>query len=199
MVKTRNSNSNCAEFCKSATKEWNKIKRKDKTEIDDIIRGYLATPYNLCDIQTVRSKSSRSREESLSNYSTFHTVDPVQEISVNASAQKKAANEIQIAEKKLTEFEQIYNITTDSQFQLDTYKKIGDLQDEIKSNKEKIIKLKRNTNYAQKCKEKKRKILNKNQEIIQYNKPGHPLLLFKHSNLHDHIHDLIKFGAADKK
>ena len=50
MVKIRNGDPNHAELCKSATKEWNKIKRKDKTEIDDIIRGYLAMPYNLCDI-----------------------------------------------------------------------------------------------------------------------------------------------------
>ncbi|EXX58144.1 hypothetical protein RirG_200540 [Rhizophagus irregularis DAOM 197198w] len=127
MVKTGNGDPNRAELYESATKEWNNIKRKDKPEIDDIIRGYLATPYNLCDIQTVRSKSSRSREESLPNLPTFHTVDPVQEISINASAQKKAVNDIQIAEKKLTEFEQIYNITTDFQFRLDTYKKIGDL------------------------------------------------------------------------
>ncbi|RGB22023.1 hypothetical protein C1646_776797 [Rhizophagus diaphanus] len=70
MVKTGNGDPNHAELCKSATKEWNNIKRKDKSEIDDIIR-----------------------------------VDPVQEISVNASAQKKAANKIQIAEKKLTVFE----------------------------------------------------------------------------------------------
>ncbi|GBB91411.1 hypothetical protein RclHR1_01870006 [Rhizophagus clarus] len=164
MVKTRNGDPNRTELCKSATKEWNKIKRKDKMEIDDIIRGYLVTPYNLCDIQTVKSKSSRSREESLPNYPTFHTVDPVQEIFVNASVQKKAANKIQIAKKKLTEFDQIYNITTDSQFRLDTYKKIGDLQDKIRFNKKRIIKLKRNANYAQKCREKKRKILNKNQE-----------------------------------
>ncbi|PKK58284.1 hypothetical protein RhiirC2_796571 [Rhizophagus irregularis] len=161
MVKTGNGDSNHAELCESATKEWNNIKKKDKPEIDDIIRSYLATPYNLCDIQTIRSKSSRSREESLPNLPTFHTVDPVQEISVNASAQKKAANEIQIAEKKLTEFEQIYNITTDSQFRLDTYKKIGDLRDEIRSNKERIIKLKRNASYSQKCREKKEKYLTK--------------------------------------
>ncbi|CAB4437176.1 unnamed protein product [Rhizophagus irregularis] len=199
MVKTGNGDPNRAELCESATKEWNNIKRKDKPEIDDIIRGYLAKPYNLCDIQTVRSKSSRSREESLQNLPTFHTVDPVQEISVNASAQKKAANEIQIAEKKLTEFEQIYNITTDSQFRLNTYKKIGDLQDEIRSNKERIIKLKRNASYSQRCREKKRKILNENQEVIQYDKPGRPSLLFEHPNLHDHIHDSIKFGAADEK
>ena len=199
MVKTGNGDPNRAELCESATKEWNKVKKKDKTEIDDIIRGYLATPYNLCDIQTVRSKSSGSREESHPNPPKFHIVDPVREISVNASAQKKAANEIQMAEKKLTEFEQIYNITTDPQFRLDTYKKIGDLRDEIRSNKERINKLKRNASYAQNCREKKRKILNENQEVIQYDKPGRPSLLFKHPNLHDHIHDSIKFGAADEK
>ncbi|GES92068.1 hypothetical protein GLOIN_2v1783204 [Rhizophagus clarus] len=118
--------------------------------------------------ELLKSKSSGSREESLPNYLTFHTVNSVQEISVNTSAQKKTTNEIQITEKKLTEFEQIYNITTDSQFRLDIYKKIGDLQDEIKSNKERIIKLKRNANYAQKCREKKEKYLTKiRKEVIK--------------------------------
>ncbi|PKC52901.1 hypothetical protein RhiirA1_480417 [Rhizophagus irregularis] len=191
MVKTGNGDPNRSELCESATKEWNKIKRKDKPEIEDIIRDYLATPYNLCDIQTMRSIPSGSREESLPNLPTIRTMDPVPEIS--------AANEIQIAEKKLTEFEQIYNITTDSQFRLDTFKKIGSLRDEIRSNKGKIIKLKRNANYAQKCREKKRKILDENQEVIRYNKPGRPSLLFNHPNLHDHIHDSIEFGVADEK
>ena len=166
MVKTGNRTPNRADVCSEATKEWNKIKSKSREEIDDIIKNYLATPYNLYDIQTIRSKSSGSREESLPNLSTIHTVDPVPEISVNASAQKKAANEIEIAEKRLTEFEQIYNITTDSQFQLDTYKKIGNLRDEIKSNKGRIIKLKRNASYSQKCRDKKRKLLDENQEVI---------------------------------
>ncbi|CAB5196965.1 unnamed protein product [Rhizophagus irregularis] len=151
MVKTGNSDPNRSELCESATKEWNKIKRKDKLEIDDIIRDYLTTPYNLCDIQTMRLIPSGSRKKSLPNLPTIRTVDPVPEISVNASSQQKAANEIQIAEKKLTEYKQIYNITTDSQFRLDTFKKIGSLRDEIRSNKRRIIKLKRNANYAQKC------------------------------------------------
>jgi hypothetical protein len=76
----------------------------------------------------MRSIPSGSREKSLSNLPTIRIVNPIPEISVNASFQKKAANEIQIAEKKLTEFEQICNITTDSQFWLDTYKKIGSPQ-----------------------------------------------------------------------
>jgi len=130
MVKTGNGTPNRADVCSEAAKEWNKIKSKSREEIDDIIRNYLAAQYNLYDIQTMRSKSFRSKEQSLPKLPTIHTVDPVPEISFNASAQKKAANEIQIAEKKLTEFEQIYNITTDSQFRLDTYKKIERLRDE---------------------------------------------------------------------
>ena len=147
----------------------------------------------------MRIRPSRPREESLPNLPTIHMVDPVSEISVNASSQKKAANEIKIAEKKLTEFEKIYSITTDPQFRLDTYKKMESLRAEIKSNKERITKLKRNASYAQKCREKKRKTLIENQEVIQYDKPGRPPILFEHPNLHDYIHDSIEFGAADAK
>jgi hypothetical protein len=34
---------------------------------------------------------------------------------------------------------------------------------------------------------------------IKYDKPGQPTLLFKHPDLHDHIHDSIEFGSADEK
>ncbi|CAB4437126.1 unnamed protein product [Rhizophagus irregularis] len=202
MVKTGVGTPNRADVCSEAAKEWNKIKSKSRTEIDDIIRNYLATPYNLCDIQTIRPRSSAPREDSTPPLPTFpaiHSADPILEISVNASAQRKAADEIKIAEKKVTEFEQIYNITTDSQFRHDTYNKTKNLRAEIESNRERIIKLKRNAGYAQKCKEKKRKILYENQEVILYDKPGRPPLFFEHPNLHDHIHDSIEFGEADKK
>ncbi|PKY59354.1 hypothetical protein RhiirA4_482022 [Rhizophagus irregularis] len=199
MVKTGNGTPNCADVCREATKEWNQVKHKSELEIDNIIRNYLATPYNLYDIQTMRPRCSVPREESVSSHPTIRSVDPVPEIPVNASAQKTAANEIEIAEKKLAELEQIYNITTDSQFRNDVYMKIENLRDEIKTNRERIVKLKRNASYAQKCKEKKRKILDENQEVIRYDKPGRPSLLFKYPNLHDHIHDSIEFGAADEK
>jgi hypothetical protein len=57
---------------------------------------------------------------------TIHLRGFTQEIPVNAAAQKKASNEITTAEKKLTEFEQIYNLTTDSQLRHDMYEKIID-------------------------------------------------------------------------
>ena len=133
--------------------------KKSITEIDEIIRQYLSTQFSLYDIQTMIIKHPAPREVSISPLSIIHSVDLMPEIPVNASAQKTAANEITIAEKKLTELEKIYNITTDSQFQNDMYIKIKNLQDKIKSNREKISKLKRNANYAQKCKEKKGKCL----------------------------------------
>src|SRR5215208_7192717 len=100
--------------------------------------------------------------------------------------------------KLYTELRQVYNITMDPQIQHDVHAKIENFCDEIESNKKKIIKLKRNASYTQRCKEKRKKALIENQEMVQYDKPGRPLLLFKHPNLYDHIHDLIEFGAADE-
>ena len=162
MVKTGNSTPNRADICREATKEWNKIKSKDESEIDDIIRNYLATPYNLYDIQMMKPRSYMPREDLIPPLPKTRPVDPVLEISVNASAQKNIANEIKKIEGKLTELEQIYNITTDSQIRHDVYIRMEGLKDEIKSNKERIIKLKRNANYTQKCKEKKKKALIEN-------------------------------------
>ena len=79
------------------------------------------------------------------------------------------------------------------------YQKIENLRNEIKSNKDRITKLKRNAKYAQNCKEKKFRQLVENKEVVRYDKPGKPPLLFKHPNLHEHIHDCVEFGSADAK
>ena len=126
IIKTE-STPNCIEVCHKAAQEWNKIKFKNETEIDDIIRNYLDTPFDLYDIQTLRPRRPVSKENPIPASPIIHPVDPVSEIPVNASAQKKAANEIATAKKNLTKFEQIYNITTDPQFRHETYIKIEDL------------------------------------------------------------------------
>ena len=59
--------------------------------------------------------------------SAIHSVDPLPEIPANASAQKRAADAIKIAGKKIYEFEKIYNITSDAQIRDDMYQKIGTL------------------------------------------------------------------------
>ena len=50
MIKTENSTPNHANICHEALQEQNKIKSKNETEIDDIIRNYFATSFNLYDI-----------------------------------------------------------------------------------------------------------------------------------------------------
>ena len=130
MVKTENGIPNHADVCNEATKEQNKIKNKSKAEIEDIIRNYLATSYNLSDIQIMRPRPSVPREAltpPLPTLPTIRSIDPVSEISINASAQRRIASKIITAEKNLAEFKQIYNITTDSQFWHDTYIKIESL------------------------------------------------------------------------
>ncbi|CAG8820678.1 40192_t:CDS:2 [Gigaspora margarita] len=133
------------------------------------------------------------------SFPTIHLVEPIPEIPVNAAAQKSAANAIEIAKKKLLELMQMYNITTDLQFRCEIYTKIEELQTQVKANKNRIFKLKRNAKYSQNCKKKKQKILIKNQEVIKYDQPGHPSLLFKYPHLHDYIHESVKNGSANKK
>ena len=42
-------------------------------------------------------------------------------------------------------------------------------------------------------------MLTENQEVVRYDHPGRPSLLFEHPDLHDQIHDSIEFGSADSK
>ncbi|SRR6266498_2766698 len=97
------------------------------------------------------------REESTLSFSTIRSVKLISEIPINAITQQKVASEIMIAEKKLIESKQIYNITTNYQLRHNMYAKIIDFQ--IKSNQDKIVKLKRNVKYVQNCKKKNRKCL----------------------------------------
>ncbi|CAB4473773.1 unnamed protein product [Rhizophagus irregularis] len=201
-IKTGNGTPNRADICHEAAQEWNKIKKKSMVEIDEIIRQYLATQFSLYDIQTMRFRHPVPRkdiDDTTPSLPTIRLTEPTPEIPVNASAQKKTSNEIAIGEKKLTEFEQIYNLTTDSQLHRDVYKKIVDLRDNLQSNEDKIVKLKRNAKYTQRCKEKKQKMLHKNQKVTIYDKPDRPPLLFKYPDLHDHVHDSVEFESADEK
>ncbi|CAG8596260.1 7297_t:CDS:2 [Gigaspora margarita] len=201
MIKTGNGTLNRANVCRKATQEWNKVKNKNEIEINDIIRNYLAMPFNLYDIQMMQPRLSTPREDPNppSTPLIVHSVSSASEIPANASAQKKAVNEIANDEKKLAELEQIYSISTDSELRLDISKKIVDVRNNINNNKEKIVKLQRNARYAQKCKDKKKRLLIESQEVVQYDKPGRSPLLFEHSNLHEHIHNSVESGAADEK
>jgi len=201
MVKTSNHTPDRAVVCREAINEWNNIKKKSVDDIDEVIWNYMATPLNLYDIQSIRYRRSMLTEKMNPSPSPFttHSVDSLPEIPHNASAQRRAADAIQIAKKKICEYEQIYNIASDAQIRDNMYQKIENLRDEIKSDKNRITKLKRNAIYAQNCKEKKLRQLIENKEVVRYDKPGKLPFLFKHPDLHECIYDCIEFGSADAK
>ncbi|CAG8728768.1 6539_t:CDS:2, partial [Gigaspora rosea] len=103
---TGNGTPNHAEVCCEAAQEWNKVKNKNNTEISNIIRNYLATPYNLYNIQMMQSRCSTPSEDlnPLSTPFIARSVSSAPEIPANAIAQKKAASEIGNDEKKLAEY-----------------------------------------------------------------------------------------------
>ncbi len=201
MVKISNHTPDRAVVCREAINEWNNIKKKSVDDIDEVIQNYMAISLNLYDIQSMRYRCSVLTEKMNPSPSPFTTrsVDSLPEIPHNASAQRRAADAIQIAEKKICEYEQIYNITSDAQIRDNMYQKIENLRDEVKSDKNRITKLKRNAIYAQNCKEKKLRQLIENKEVVRYDKPGKPPFLFKHPDLHERIHDCVEFGSADTK
>ena len=199
MVKMGNSTPNRAIVCREAATEWTKIKSKSAIEIDNIIKEYITTPIHPYNIPTIRANRPKPILETVSPLPIISPVEPILEISKNATAQRKIVEEIKITEEKLAELKQIYNITTDTQIQHDIYIKIEKAESEISSNKDKINKLKRNAKYTQNCRAKKFKILTENQEVVRYDKSGRPPLLFEHPDLHDQIHDSVEFGSADSK
>jgi len=84
----------------------------------------MATPLNLYDIQSMRYKRSALTmliEKSSPSLLIIHLVNILPEIPTNASTQRKAADAVQTAEKKLYKFEQIYNIISDAQICNDMY------------------------------------------------------------------------------
>ncbi|CAG8807870.1 16985_t:CDS:2 [Dentiscutata erythropus] len=116
MIKTANGTPNRAQVCREATQEWNKIKTKDAEKIDNMIKTYLSTPFNLYDIQTMKPNHFIPEESLAPFLPTIYSVEPIPEIPANAAAQKNAASEITIAKERLSELKQMYNITTDPQF-----------------------------------------------------------------------------------
>ncbi|CAG8466892.1 6104_t:CDS:2 [Dentiscutata erythropus] len=97
---TRNGTPNRAQVCCEATQEWNKIKTKSMEEINNIIKAYLTTLFNLYNIQTMKLRNFVSEENLAPFYFTIYSVeDPVPEIPPNVVAQKNAANAIEIAKK----------------------------------------------------------------------------------------------------
>ncbi|PKC07250.1 hypothetical protein RhiirA5_500808 [Rhizophagus irregularis] len=183
MVNTRNPAYPKISLCIECNNAWKEFRHKSKEDIESKISEYLATPIP---IQVLQS--------------------PIEEIIIadstpppNAAAQKKAAETINATNMKLAELQQIYNSTNDLEIRNNLLERMATLKQTLHDEDNKIKKLKRHAGYQRKCRAKKIKHLQEHQEVIQYDSPGRPSFLIQYPNLHEHIHECIEFGAADKK
>jgi hypothetical protein len=196
-------------LCTECTDAWKKIRHKSREEIESKIKEYLATPIPIQGfLQANRSRSGLSQSSKFAQASQAIQVSqkPIEEIIIadaapprNAAAQKKGAETINTTNAKLAELQQIHNSTTDLEIRYNLIERIANLKQILHNEADKIKKLKRQASYQQKSRAKKAKLLEEHQEIIQYTSPGRPPLLIQYPDLHEHIHECIEFGAADKK
>lgn len=77
--------------------------------------------------------------------------------------------------------------------------RITNLKEILCNENNKVKKLKHQVSYQRKCREKKMKHLHEYQKVMMYESSGRPTLLVQYPDLHEHIHECIEFGAADKK
>ncbi|CAG8756981.1 4910_t:CDS:2 [Cetraspora pellucida] len=138
---------------------------------------------NLCTKVTeawklVKKKKKNEIDDKIREYLT--TSIPIQSyvsqpfyktVSKNAAVQKKLLAIKKENAKKLVELKAIYEATKETK---------------------KISILKHNAAYQAKSNAKKLKRLYENQEVVVYNSPGRPPLLFNYSDLYEHIHNCIE-------
>ncbi|CAG8751963.1 6869_t:CDS:2, partial [Cetraspora pellucida] len=184
MVLTKNPNYNREILFRDANNEWKKYKKDPN--IQRIINEFFNTSVPLQGFSILYIQhSTQSINNNLYVNITPQVISqaiaqlPLQELSesnessrANAVAQKEVINQIKEVEKKLVEF-----IT---------------LNDTIKQ-------LKRNADYQQKCRLRKKKRVREKNEVVIYDHAGHPSVLFEHPDLLEHIYNSIEFGTTDAK
>src|SRR3990170_563986 len=74
---------------------------KSAIEIDNIIKEYITTPIHPYNITTIRANRPKPILETVSPLPIISPVEPILEISKNATAQRKIVEEIKITEEKL--------------------------------------------------------------------------------------------------
>ncbi|CAG8791273.1 5571_t:CDS:1, partial [Cetraspora pellucida] len=118
---------------------------------------------------------------------------------LNAVVQKKVKEIIIRTNKKIAKYQEEYNSTTDLEPKYELINHIQNLTQVLNNEDKKLQSLKKNANYQCKCREKKDQDLNKHQQVVKYGLPGHSSVLHKYLDLLEHIHESIKFSAADSK
>ncbi|CAG8812733.1 214_t:CDS:2, partial [Cetraspora pellucida] len=117
----------------------------------------------------------------------------------NAVAQYKVTEAIVKINSEIEKCQKTYNMTTDQEVKFKLLEHIQCLKQTLHTKSGKLQSLKKKAEYQQRYREIKDKELQENQQVMKYDSPRRPSLLFKHPDLLKQIHNSIEFGAADCK
>ncbi|CAG8672730.1 6442_t:CDS:2 [Gigaspora margarita] len=129
----------------------------------------------------------------------FSSISKEYEIRTNASAQKASYEKIKTARNKITEFESLYNIASDTSIRSDLAVRIQEQKDIVRTNDKKIKALKRHTANQARMMAKKQKQLEEEGIVEQWKGARRPSIFAQNPDLLEHIHDCIEYGEANKK
>ncbi|CAG8824841.1 15013_t:CDS:1, partial [Gigaspora rosea] len=116
----------------------------------------------------------------------------------NATAQNDAIAKIQEAMQQIVEYEKSCLLISDQDFKNSILLKIKEKK-LIKENEKKLGKLKNRAEAQARFRAKKKKQINEDGIVEQYNKPGRPPAAILYPDLWNKIHDCVEFGAAHAK
>ncbi|CAB4422741.1 unnamed protein product [Rhizophagus irregularis] len=189
------------------TTVWKEVRKNDTTFIENKICEYYDTVPS-----TVRSHQKIFMSRNVTS-SFHHTSTPkhtstlrqlvgfidTTKIPKNATSQHNAAEKINLAIKKISEYEQMMEISTDDSIKVTLSSKIIDEQKILSEQRAQLNKLKRHAGAQAKLTTKKFKLLEEEGVVEKYDTPGRPSAAMKDPDLWDKIHDSIEFGAAHAK
>ncbi|CAG8744844.1 12998_t:CDS:1, partial [Gigaspora rosea] len=118
---TTNSSLSKPKLVEEGNEKWCEIKKKGNDIIQKEIRILLNTPIPLQTIGVSMNSSRRksSQPSNLVSTSLSSSIFKEYEIRPNASAQKASYEKIKIARNKITEFESLYNIASNTSIRSD--------------------------------------------------------------------------------
>ncbi|CAB4476999.1 unnamed protein product [Rhizophagus irregularis] len=198
---------NHQQLMEECTTVWKEVRKNDTTFIENKICEYYDTvPSTVHSHQKIFM--SRNVTSSFHHTSTpKYTSTPRQlvgfidttKIPKNATSQCNAAEKINLAIKKISEYEQMMEISTDDSIKVTLLSKIIDEQKILSEQRAQLNKLKRHAGAQAKLTTKKLKLLEEEGVVEKYDTPGRPSAAMKDPDLWDKIHDSIEFGAAHAK
>lgn len=183
---------------------WKENKKHDAAFIKDKIREYYETiPSTLRSYQRLfvsRDMATSSNQTRYTRHTSTLSVGLIDTTTIpkNAVSQYNATEQINLATKSISEYQQMIEITADSSLKDTLKSKIIEKQKIVSEQSARLKKLKRHAEAQARLAVKKKKLLEEG--IVEYyDAPGRPSAAMKDPDLWDKIHDCIEFGAAHAK